>query len=177
MKGWLQLVFLFAATGYESNGTPRLHEKLGYAYDAANNLQRRTNVTLTQTFTTDAANQLSNSTRTGAVTVAGLVTRPATSATVNGQVATLYADQTYASTTGHTLSNGTNTFTVLAQSTTGQWATNTLNAHLPDPLAFTNDANGNLITVGTGSTPSVIYQYDAENQLTNLYAPPPGARS
>jgi RHS repeat-associated protein len=98
--------------------------------------------------------------------VAGAVTRPATSATVNGQGATLYADQTYASSIGHTLSNGTNTFTVIAQSTTGAWATNTLNAYLPDPLAFTNDANGNLTNDGVR-----CFQYDAENQLTNAYVP------
>jgi len=162
---------LKTANAYESNGTARLHEKLGYAYDAANNLQRRTNGGLTQTFTPDAANQLSASARSGSLTVAGLVTRPASSVTINGQAATLYADQTYASSTGQTLGNGTNTFTVIAQSTTGQWATNILNAYLPESLAFTNDANGNLITVGTGSTPSVIYQYDYENQLTNVYAP------
>ena len=38
-------------TGYESNGTARLNEQLGYAYDAADNLQYRTNNARVQTFT------------------------------------------------------------------------------------------------------------------------------
>jgi RHS repeat-associated protein len=155
---------LTAATGYETNGTARLNEKLGYSYDAGNNLQRRTNATLTQTFTPDAANQLSTATRSGTMTVAGLVTRPATNAAVNAQAATLYADQTFASSSGLTLTNnGTNTFTVIAQSATGLLATNTLNSYLPTTLNFAYDANGNLTNDGVRA-----FYFDAENQLTNI---------
>jgi len=155
---------LTAANAYETNGTARLNEKLGYAYDAANNLQRRTNATLTQTFTPDAANQLSTATRSGTMTVAGLVTRPATNATVNGQGTVLYADQTYASSSGLTLTNnGTNTFTVIAQSATGLLATNTLNSYLPTTFNFAYDANGNLTNDGVRA-----FYYDAECQLTNI---------
>jgi RHS repeat-associated protein len=157
---------LTAATAYETNGTVRLNEQLGFAYDAANNLQRRTNATLIQTFGTDVANQLSTLTRTGSLTVAGFVTRPATNATVNGQSAELYADQTFATTSGLTLTNnGTNVFTVIAQSSTGSWATNTLNSYLPSTLNFLYDANGNLTNDGVRA-----FSYDAENQLTNITA-------
>jgi RHS repeat-associated protein len=156
---------LKTANAYETNGIARLNEKLGYAYDAANNLQRRTNATLTQTFTPDAANQLSTATRSGTLTAAGFITRPATNASVNGQGATLYTDQTFATSSGLTLTNnGTNTFTVIAQSTTGLLATNTLNSYLPSTLNFAYDANGNLTNDGVRS-----FQYDTENQMTNAY--------
>ena len=61
---------LQTAKGRESGGaTPRLHEQFGYEYDAAWNLQRRTNNALVQTFNADTRNQLTNSTRTGTLTV------------------------------------------------------------------------------------------------------------
>ncbi len=58
---------LQSATGKESGrGTTRLHEKFGYNYDAAGNLQVRTNDGLQQTFNVNALNQLSNVGRVGA---------------------------------------------------------------------------------------------------------------
>jgi len=47
----------------ESGGIPRLNEQLGFGYDAANNLSLRTNGGLIQTFTVDAANELTNVSR------------------------------------------------------------------------------------------------------------------
>ena len=98
-----------------------------FCLDAADNLLRRTNNTLTQTFNTDSLNQLSS----GTLTVAGVVTRPASSVTANGQPAALYNDQTWATTAGLSLSNGTNTFTVNAQAVSGGSAASTLTLNLP----------------------------------------------
>ncbi len=53
--------------------TPRLQEQFGYAYDAAGNLNRRTNNALVQTFGVNTLNELTNATRSGTLTVAGLV--------------------------------------------------------------------------------------------------------
>lgn len=157
---------LKTAMAYETNGTARLNEKLGYAYDAAHNLQQRTNATLTQTFSADSANQLSTATRSGDLTVAGVVTRPA-SVTVNGQTANPYQDQTYASANGLSLTNsGTNTFIVIAQTSGGLNATNTLNAYLPATVNFQYDANGNLTNDGLRA-----FNFDGENQLTNITVP------
>ena len=52
-----------------STPTPRLHEQFGYGYDAAWNLNRRTNNALIQTFNTDNRNQLTTVTRTGSLAV------------------------------------------------------------------------------------------------------------
>ena len=41
---------LNTAVGKESSGTTRLHEQFGYAYDAAGNMNYRTNNALVQTF-------------------------------------------------------------------------------------------------------------------------------
>ena len=65
----------------------RQNEQIEYAYDPAHNLHTRTNGSLKQTFVTDAANQLTNVTRTGAYTLSGATPAPATSVTVNGQAA------------------------------------------------------------------------------------------
>ena len=77
---------LTSATGKESGGTSRLQEQLKYAYDAAHNLNIRTNNALIQTFAVNNLNELSNVTRnvTNALTVAGTTTSPATSVTING---------------------------------------------------------------------------------------------
>jgi hypothetical protein len=46
------------ANGFESGGTPRLLEKFGYAYDAAGNLNTRTNNALVQNFNVNTLNEL-----------------------------------------------------------------------------------------------------------------------
>jgi hypothetical protein len=62
---------LQSATGKESGGTVRLHEKFGYGYDPAGNLSKRTNNALVQTFNVNNRNQLTTATRSGTLTVAG----------------------------------------------------------------------------------------------------------
>ena len=146
----------------EMNGAPRLNEQLGWSYDAAGNLQSRTNGGLVQIFQTDALNELTNVTRIGVLTVSGNTPAPATNVTVNGQVAQIYSDFTFAS-TNHTLANGNNVFTNIAQNIYGMTVTNTITSYLPTPVALAYDANGNLTNDGLKS-----FNYDAENQLTNV---------
>ena len=55
----------------ESDTTPRLNEQLAWSYDAAHNLHTRANNGLLETFSTDAANQLTGLSRSGSLTVAG----------------------------------------------------------------------------------------------------------
>ena len=85
---------LKTAVGKESGGSARLHEKFGYAYDAAGNLNVRTNNALIQTFNVNTLNELTAYSRntTNALTVAGTTTSPATGVTVNSLSATLYGD-------------------------------------------------------------------------------------
>jgi len=112
--GYDALGQLVDATGKESGGTVnRVHERFGYAYDAAGNLNRRTNNALVQTFAVNSLNQLSNATRSGTFTVAGATTIAASSVTVNTLSAERYADHTFAK-DGFTLVNGNNTFTAIA---------------------------------------------------------------
>jgi len=149
-------------TATESNGIPRLNEQQAWAYDAAGNLHFRTNGGLAQTFTVDAANELTGVSRTGLLTVSGATPVPATNVTVNGQLAQTYGDFTFAS-PNNTLLNGTNTFASIAQNVYGVSATNNLTVNLPATVSLQYDANGNLTNDGLRS-----FRYDAENQLTNV---------
>ena len=146
----------------ETNGVARQNEQLNWAYDAAGNLRLRTNGGLVQTFTVDALNELTNITRTGALTVSGATPAPATNVTVNGNVAQIYSDLTFAS-TNHTLVNGNNNFTNVAQNVYGVTVTNDFTANLPASVTLQFDANGNLTNDGLR-----VFNYDAENQLTNV---------
>ena len=146
----------------ETNGAPRLNEQLAWAYDAAGNLHVRTNGALVQTFNVDALNELTNIARTGPMTVSGATPVPASSVTVNGSTAEKYGDFTFAS-TNHTLANGSNTFTNIAQNLYGVRATNILTLNLPASITLQLDANGNLTNNGIRSL-----SYDMENQLTNV---------
>jgi len=148
----------------ETNGAARLNEQLAWAYDAAGNLRTRTNGALVQTFTVDAMNELTNVSRTGAFTLGGATPAPATNVTVNGQVAQMYSDFTFAR-TNLTLANGQNNFTNIAVNKYGVKATNTLTANLPQSVILEYDCNGNLTNDGLRSI-----AYDTENQLTNVTA-------
>ncbi len=151
---------LKTALGKESGGvTNRLAERFGYAYDAGGNLQYRTNNALVQSFGVDNVNQLTNVTRTGTLTVAGGTTMPATNVTVNGQQATLYADQTFAR-TDLSLTSGPDTFTAVAQDSYGRADTNAVTVTLPSSVSYTYDDNGNLVSDG-----QTTFEYDGENQL------------
>ncbi len=155
---------LQSAVGKESGGTTnRWHEQFGYAYDAAQNLQYRTNNALIQTFTVDSLNQLASASRSGTLTVAGTTTTNASSVIVNGtNTASRYSDSTFA-TTGFTLANGNNSFTAVASDSLGRSDTSTVNVNLPSTASFTYDQNGNMTSDGL-----LDYAYDDENQLIGI---------
>jgi RHS repeat-associated protein len=156
---------LISWTAQETNGTARLNEQLGYAYDAGGNLKQRTNNTLMQTFTVDPANALTNVARTGPLTVSGNTSLPAHSVTVNGQPAFTYGDFTFASSNGFALADGQNSFTNVASNYYGiSGVTNTLAANLPASVNLQYDPNGNLTGDGTR-----CFAYDDENQLTSVW--------
>jgi RHS repeat-associated protein len=142
----------------------RLNEKLGYTYDAADNLNFRTNNALVQTFSVNNLNELSTVTRSGTFTVEGTASSQATNVTVNTSNAVQYSDFTFAS-TNQNLSDGNNTFTAIAKDSFGNLATNVSIAYLPANSSFVYDLNGNLCTNGTR-----IYEYDDENELIRMTA-------
>src|SRR2546426_3415285 len=81
--GYDALDQLTTASGHESGGTTnRLQEQFTYGYDLAGNLTNPIQKALTGAFTVNNLNQLSNSTRSGTLTVAGTTTSGASSVTV-----------------------------------------------------------------------------------------------
>jgi RHS repeat-associated protein len=163
---------LKTAKGWEADTTTaRLQEQFGYAYDAAWNLQNRTNNALVQTFGVNNRNELTNATRSGTLTVAGLASQPGANldhVVVSGTGlsagnANVYADGSWAR-AGATLANGTNSYTATAEDTYGRTAQDSVTVNLPATVTFTYDANGNL--TGDGRR---VFEYDYENQLTNVY--------
>ncbi len=156
---------LVSWSGKETGGALRQNEQFGFGYDRAHNLNSRTNGALIQTFNTDVVNQLTNITRSGALTVSGVTTVPATNVTVNGLAAQTYGDFTFAS-QNNTLTNGQNSFTIVARNTYGLGTTNFVSVNLPSSVALQYDLNGNLTNDGTRS-----FAYDAEDRLaTNWVA-------
>ena len=149
-------------TAKEANGTPRLNEQLGYAFDKAGNLLSRTNGGLIQTFNCDALNELTNITRNNVMTVSGNTPAPATSVTVNGRLAQTNGDFTFAA-TNISLLDGANVFTNVAVNAYTLRRTNILTVSLPASVMLHYDSNGNLTNDGSRS-----FAYDAENQLTNV---------
>ena len=167
---------------WESDGTtPRLHEQFGYAYDAAWNLNQRTNDALVQTFTVNSLNELTRVVRNGTLTVAGNASEPkggysywgyppgVTNVTVNGSNALLYADGSFAA-TNFAVVIGTNPFTAVAQDTYGRVATNAVNPFLPLNDNMDYDLNGNLLQErsAAGGT-NRCFAYDDENQLVAVW--------
>ena len=154
---------LKTANGKESGGTTnRLQEQLGYGYDAAGNLNQRTNNALVQNFGVNNLNELTAVTRNGTLTVAGTTTSPATNVTVNGSAANLYADTTFAK-DGFSLADGTNTFTAIAKDSYGRVDTNSVTVNLPATNNFAYDLNGNLLSDGKRG-----FDYDDENELVRV---------
>jgi len=152
------------ALGQEPGGvTNRFQEQLGYAYDAAGNLNWRTNNALIEAFNVNSLNELTTETNRGTLTVAGTTTSHATSVTVNGVTATNYVDSTFAK-DGFTLLNGTNTFTAIAQDSYGRKDTNVSICYLPATNSYVYDSNGNLLGDGNRS-----FAYDDENQLISVW--------
>lgn len=154
---------LKTAIGKESGGTSRLHEQMGYAYDAAGNLNYRTNNALVQSFNTDSRNQLTTGSRSGSFTAAGSSLGAANSLTVNGWTGVRYGDNTFAK-DSFTLTDGNNTYTAVASDTSGRQDTQAVTAYLPANVSFAYDNNGNLTSDGYRT-----FQYDDENQLITVY--------
>jgi RHS repeat-associated protein len=153
---------LKSALGKESGGSTRLHEQYGYAYDAAGNLNYRTNNALIQTFNVNNKNELTTETRSGTLTVAGTTSSNATSVTVNGSAASRYSDYTFAR-TNNILADGNNTFTAVAQDALSRSDSVTNTVYLPATVNFGYDSNGNLLTDGKRG-----FDYDDENQLIRV---------
>ena len=153
------------AVGYEAGGTLRRNEDFQYGYDAGGNLATRVNHTLTQTFGVDNANRLSSAGRSGTLTAAGTVNSLAQSLTVNGVGATIYSDNTFATTNGLTLSSGTNALIFAAKNAANQTTTYTNSYNLPATVNYTYDLNGNLTSDG-----SLGYEYDDANRLVRITA-------
>ena len=154
---------LTSAFGKEAGGvTNRWQEQLGYAYDAAGNLNFRTNNALIQAFNVNNLNELTIVTNGGRLTVAGTTTSPATNVTVNTSNAVLYADTTFAS-TNQPWVNGNNTFTAVAKDVYGRRNTNSATVNLLGTNSYSYDLNGNLLYDGNRG-----FAYDDENQLIRV---------
>ena len=121
--GYEDLGQLTSAQAFEPGGGLRLNENLGYAYDAAGNLAWRTNNDFLQSFTCDAADELVNITRSGALTAAGSVTGAVTQLGINGTPTQIYSDGTFATTNGLTLRDGINLFVSAGTNAAGPTAT------------------------------------------------------
>jgi RHS repeat-associated protein len=153
---------LLTAKGKEAGGTTRLQEQFSYGYDAAWNLNKRTNNALIQAFNVNNLNQLTMATNSGTLTVAGNTTATATSVTVNSLAATLYADNTFAK-AGFTVTNGNNVYTAIAQDSLSRKDTNSITFSLSTSNNYAYDSNGNLLYDGNRA-----FVYDDENQLTRV---------
>ncbi len=155
---------LNTAVGKESGGTTnRLQEQFGYAYDAAGNLNYRTNNALLQTFSVNTLNELNTAIRSGTLTVAGTTTSPATNVTVNTSSAFLYADYSFAS-PNQSLVDGLNSFMAVARNSQGRQVSNSLSVYLPATVSYQYDANGNMLGDGNRN-----FAYDDENQLISVW--------
>jgi RHS repeat-associated protein len=139
----------------------RLNEQLYYLYDAAGNLQYRTNNALIQNFQVNSLNELTSETNGGRLTVVGTTTPIATNVTVNSSNAVIYGDYTFAATNMPL----TNTYTALALGG-GLAATNAVTFNLASNAVFQYDGNGNLTSDGWRN-----FVYDDENQLIQVYVP------
>jgi RHS repeat-associated protein len=152
-----------------------LHEQLRYGYDKAWNLSWRSNNCLGQSFTANAANELAGGALAGSLTVSGSVWPPppnsTPSVTVSGtglasEAAQVYADGSWAR-AGAAPANGLNTYTAQATNKySGNSAQSSQSAYLPATVVYAYDANGNLRSDGLRN-----FQYDYENQLTNVFVP------
>ena len=137
--------------------------EIAYQYDAAGNLNYRTNNDFVQTFNVNELNALTTVTRDVTnFTVAGTTTSPATNVTVNELEALRYADRTFAR-TNLTLADGNNTFTAIGRDLSGRADTNVVTAWLPASATYEYDLNGNMLSDGRRG-----FEYDDENQLIKV---------
>jgi RHS repeat-associated protein len=162
------------ALAQSSSGT-RMAERLGYRYDAAGNLNLKwgypARTAYISGYSLNQLNEITNSTYGtnagagwgGAVMVSGSTTSPATSVMVNGIAASIYTDNTFA--TSISVTAGANTLTAIAQDVYGRSSTNISSVTvIPTNNAYAYDLNGNLLTDGTRG-----FAYDDENQLISVY--------
>jgi RHS repeat-associated protein len=157
---------LKTAFGNESGGvTNRMQERFSYVYDAAGNLNYRTNNTLLSQFNVNSLNELTTVTNGGRLTVAGTTTSRAASVTVNSVAATLYADASFAS-TNQSWVNGNNTYTAVATDSYGRTDSDVKTVTLQQTNTYGYDLNGNIVTNG----PRVL-DYDDENELIRITEP------
>jgi RHS repeat-associated protein len=135
-------------------------------------LNYRTNNALVETFSANAANELSTISRTsGTLTVAGFaeLSSPLPSVTVSNSgfspasgAATVYNDGSWAR-AGGTVSSGQNVYLATATDSNGRTSQDTVTVTLTTPVTCTYDANGNLLNDGQR-----YFSYDDENQLTSV---------
>ena len=150
--------------GKESGGaTNRLQEQFGYTYDAAGNLNYRTNNAFVQTFNVNTLNELTMLTRSGTLTVAGATSTAATNVTVNALAATRYTDKTWAK-DGFPIVDNTTNFTAIAKNSIDLADTNMVTVDLRATNMFVYDANGNLRTNG-----AEVLEYDDDSRLVTNY--------
>jgi RHS repeat-associated protein len=155
---------LTSAIAKEAGGTTnRWQEQFGYLYDAAGNLNNRTNYSLSQNFGVNTLNELTIITNAGRLTVAGTTTSPATNVTVNTSNAVIYADTTFASTNQSWVS-GNNTYTAVARDVYGRFSTNSVTVSLQTTNGYSYDLNGNVLSDGTRN-----FVYDDENKLISVW--------
>jgi YD repeat-containing protein len=145
---------LTAANGVEPSGTTnRLHEQLGYAYDAAGNLAYRTNNALVQTFGVNALNALTTVSRSGTLTVAGTTSSAATNVTVWG-TGLSFGHGRLGTRTRPGRGPGRRPPTDITPTTpppgtaTGGWIPVPVTVYLPASNSFAYDLNGNLLSDG-----------------------------
>jgi RHS repeat-associated protein len=150
------------ARSNQGRATSRMNEQLAFGFDPAGNLNYRTNNALVQNFAVNSLNELTTNTNGGKLTVVGTTTSTATNVTVNGTNALRYNDATFAATNMPL----TTTYTAVASDSYGRWATNTVTVNLATNIIFQYDANGNLTNDGLRS-----FAYDDENQLIQVWVP------
>jgi RHS repeat-associated protein len=144
-----------------SGGAARVNEQLHYAFDAAGNLQYRTNNTLVENFQVNNVNELTANTNGGRLTVMGTMTSTATNVNVNGTNALRYGDATFAATNMPLVA----TYTATAADSYGRHSTNTVTVGLlTNNALFQYDGNGNLTNDGLRS-----FAYDDENPLIQVW--------
>ena len=112
---------------------------------------------------------LANPTRSGTLTWSGSLPAPAVEVTVNGATAQTNGDFTFTS-SGLTLSNGANTFTVIAANALGLHTTNTFTRNLPVSVNVYTDAAGNVTALPNGSkNVAARYRYDPFGRLVGQW--------
>jgi RHS repeat-associated protein len=153
---------LVGAHATDPGSVTRQHEQFGYGYDAAHNMNSKTNNALVESFSVDALNQLSGLGWSGTLTVAGTTTGPATNVTVNGASATRYADNSFAK-PGMGLSIGQNTFTALANDSLARMSSNAVTVTIASSDGYAYDLDGNMLSDGQRG-----YDYDDTDQLIRI---------